>query len=273
MRTTLLAVITLPTLALALSLFTASCGRGTQKADDAGDATTTKEDAVQALTKHPIPTAFQITQMLNNAGASYILSLSNPVENVDKYLTEKSKALNLGVYGANLAYASTYQMTQETMSYLKVTRRLIDELQITTAFNADLAQRIEDNIESKDTLIDIISDSLYETYEFLNNHGKDNLALLVMTGGWVEGMYITCQIAIISKDNADFLSIVANQKGPLLELLNLLRPVMDDEAIADIYAQLKPLEAIYNEVDGDKLTPKQFEQINEIISRIRYSIV
>ena len=135
------------TLLTLFALLLSSCGQRAKHVEDTQAHKPTKEEAVKSLTHYPIPTAFQITQMLNNAGASYILSLNNPVENVDKYFTEKSKALNLGVYGANLAYASTYQMTQETMSYLRVVRQLIDELQVSTAFNTQLVEKIEENID------------------------------------------------------------------------------------------------------------------------------
>jgi len=214
-----------------------------------------------------------VIKLLNKAGASYIISLNNPVENVDKYFTEKSKALNLGVYGANLSYASTYQMKQETMNYLNVTKKLIDDLQISTAFNAQFAQRVEQNIDHKDSLIHIISNSFYDTYEFLNNHGKDNLSLLVMAGSWIEGLYITCQIAIISKDNSDFLKIIADQYEPLGTLSGLMEEAASDVAVADILEMLKPIAKIYDGLTGETLTKDQFETVNAEITKIRDTII
>jgi hypothetical protein len=211
--------------------------------------------------------------MLNKAGASYIISLNNPVENVDKYFTEKSKAINLGVYGANLSYASTYQMKQETMNYLNVSKKLIDDLQISTAFNMQFAQRVEQNIDNKDSLIHIISNSFYDTYQFLNNQGKDNLSLLVMAGSWIEGVYITSQIAIISKDNSDFLKILADQYEPLNTLLDLMEPASSDEAISEVAEMLKPLSEVYKEFTGETITNDQFETINNLITKIRSQII
>lgn len=259
-------------LAVAVVMFVVSCGsRQAKEAENA--SSTTKEEAFKSVTKYPIPTSFEVIKLLNNAGATYILSISNPVENVDKYIPAKSKALNLGVYGADLSYASTYQMKQETMNYLKVSKKLIDELQITSAFNVEFAQRVEKNIDNKDSLIHIISDSFYDTYEFLVNNGKDNTSLLVMTGSWAEGLYITSQMAIISKNNADILKIVANQKEPLAKLLELMKPYSADQDITEMSNALKPLSDIYAGINGDAITPEQFEQINKEITKVREMIV
>ena len=258
-------------LAIAVVMFVVSCGN--RQAKEAENTSVSKEETFKSVTKYPIPTSFEVIKLLNSAGAAYILSVSNPIENVDKYIPAKSKALNLGVYGADLSYASTYQMKQETMNYLKVSKKLIDELQITSAFNVEFAQRVEKNIDNKDSLIHIISDSFYDTYEFLVNNGKDNTSVLVMTGSWIEGLYITSQMVIVSKNNADMLKIVANQKEPLSKILELMKPYANDQDVTDMATALKPLSDIYANINGDVITPEQFEQINKEITKVRESIV
>lgn len=260
-------------LGVALIFAMVSCSGGAKQAEGDKSDVKTKDETFKSVTKYPIPTAFEVVKLLNKAGASYILSLNNPVENVDKYFTEKSKALNLGVYGADLSYASTYQMKQETMNYLNVSKKLIEELQITSAFNKDFAKRVEDNLDNKDELIQIITDSFYDTYEFLTHEGKDNLSLLVMAGSWIEGLYITTQITVVSKNNEDLMKIIANQKEPLMKLMELLEPAAADAAIADVKGMLEPLKGLYDEITDEALTPVQFEKIEQEITKIRTSII
>ncbi|MFW6043007.1 MAG: hypothetical protein ACOCPW_01485, partial [Marinilabiliaceae bacterium] len=81
---------------------------------------------------YPLPTTFEVTEMLNRIGASYILALSNSDDNVDKYLTEKKQALNLGVYGADLSYASTYNQKQPTIDYMEASKKLVDALNMSS---------------------------------------------------------------------------------------------------------------------------------------------
>lgn len=249
----------------------ASCGGGKQ-ANEPSESDS-KEAAFKSITNYPIPTAFEVTKMLNNAGASYIISLNNPVENADKYFTIKSKALNLGVYGANLSYASTYQMKQETMKYMEVARRLIEDLQITSNFNLTFYNRVNSNLDNKDSLINIITQSFYDTYNFLANNGKDNVSLLVMAGSWAEGLYITSQIAIIAKDNKDFLKIMALQKEPLDILYDLMQKNAEDPLVAEVLEQIKPLYALYSGVSDEHLTPQQFEKISASIGQLREAII
>jgi len=259
-------------LAAVAVMFIVSCG-SRQAKEAENTSVPSKEETIKSVVKYPIPTSFEVIKLINNAGAPYILSLSNSVDNVDKYIPAKSKALNLGIYGADLSYASTYQMKQETMNYLKVSKKLIDELQITSAFNVEFAQRVEKNIDNKDSLIHIISNSFYDTYEFLMNNGKDNTSLLVMAGSWVEGLYITTQIAVVSKNSDDMLKIVANQKDPLNKLLELMKPYSTDKDITEMVEAFKPLTDIFAKVSTEKLSKEQFEQISKAVSDVRIKII
>src|SRR5690554_7144407 len=67
--------------------------------------------------EYPLPTTFEVTEMLNRVGAAYILTLSNPASNVERYLNEKSNDLNLGVYSDDLSYGNTYNEKHATIDY------------------------------------------------------------------------------------------------------------------------------------------------------------
>lgn len=249
-----------------------SCGA--KKAKEAEKIEVTKEEAFESVTNYPIPTSFEVIQLINKAGASYIISICNPFENVNKYFTEKDKALNLGVYGADLAYATTYQMKQETMNYLNVSKKLVDELNISTGFNRQLAKSVEANIDNKDSLILIITNSYYDTYRNLVKNGKDNQSLMVIAGSWIEGLYISSQIAISSRDNVDFVSIMANQKAALGTIMELLKARGENDAeMSEIITLLTPMVEVYSTVDGTTLTDEQFKGIVENIAKVRNSIV
>jgi len=231
-----------------------------------------KEAVIEEISGYPLPTSFIVTKMLNEAKAPYILSICNSNENVDNYFMQKEKALNLGVYGADLSYASTYNMKQETMLYLKASKRLTDEMEISTAFNTNYVERIENSIEKGDSLISIISDSFYDTYDYLIANEKDKLAILVMAGSWIEGLYITSQIALTAGDNTKFLEIIAQQKNSLNTLLEVMDPVKDDEDTLEIYSGLTNLSKLYNTIE-EVITDEQLVEISKSIESLRNSIV
>lgn len=248
-----------------------SCG--TKQAKEAEELEVTKEQAFEGVTNYPIPTSFEVIQMINKAGASFIIDICNEVKNADKYFTEKEKAINLGIYGADLAYSTTYQMKQETMNYLKVSKKMIDELNISTGFNRELAERVEKNIDNKDSLILIITDSFYDSYKYLVENGKDNLSLMVITGSWVEGLYITSQIALTSRNNTDFVKIMANQKAPLAKIIELMQARSAQPEMTEMVKTLQPIADVFNTVQGETLTNEQFQAIVENIAKIRNSMI
>lgn len=213
--------------------------------------------------EYPIPTSVEIVELLQRAGAPYILGISNPAANVDKYFTERSKALNLGVYGADLSYAGTYEMNQEIMNYLQVSRQLIEELNISTSFNSGFVDRVERNLEDKDSLINIVSESFNDTYVFLTRNNRDDLALLVMTGSMIEGMYLTSQIAIGARDNSEITDIIIQQREPLEKLLELLDNY-DDDYINSLHQELQE---IHNYMDNLR-SPMTNEEVNAFADNI-----
>ena len=231
-----------------------------------------KEAVIEEISGYPLPTSFEVTKMLNEAKAPYILSICNTNENVDNYFLQKEKALNLGVYGADLSYASTYNMKQETMLYLEASRRLTDEMEISTAFNLNYVERIENNLENGDSLISIISDSFYDTYNYLTTNKKDKIAILVMAGSWIEGLYITTQIALTAGDNTKFLDIITHQESSLKKLLEIIEPLVEDEDVSEIHGGLIDLNKIYDTIE-EELTEKQLEEISNSIETLRNKIV
>ena len=240
--------------------------------DEPAEDLSSKESVIQELTTYPLPDAYEVTDMLQKAGASYILTLSNPASNVGNYISSSEKALNLGVYGSDLSYASTYMMKQETMKYLESSKKLVDELEISTRFNLDYAERVESNLDSRDSLISIISESFVDTWEYLVENQQDKLAILVISGSYIEGLYITIQIAITAADNTSFLEVIAKQKGSLNTLIDVMDPIKNDVDISDIFKGLNDLAKIYEDV-GETLTNDQLEKMLSIIEPLREGIV
>jgi hypothetical protein len=230
------------------------------------------EEVVMDLSGYPIPTSYEITKLIYQSGAPYILSLSNGPEKAGEYITQRDKVLNLGVYATDLCYATTYMMKQGTMNYLEASKTLIDDLGISTTFNITYAERIEENIDDRDSLIQIVGESFGDTWNYLVDNEQDVLARLVVCGSWIEGVYITTNVATKAIDNTAFLEALAKQKNSLNQLVDLLEPVKDLEEVADLYKGLFELKDFYEGV-GDLMTEKQLTEASALIETLRGSIV
>ena len=232
-----------------------------------------KEDVILELSGYPIPSAYEITELVYKAGAPYNMDLSNDPQKAEEYITQRDKALNLGVYGADLSYASTHGYKHWTMLFLEASKILIDELGISTNYNVDYAQRIEDNLDERDSVILIVSESFVETWEYLIDNKQDVLARLVVCGSWIEGVYITSNIASnFSRDNTEFLEILAQQKKSLTGLVSLMEPVKDLDEVSEVFKGLFDLQDIYEDVE-DSLTEEQLEKVTARITALRATII
>src|SRR5690606_13050625 len=247
-----------------------SSGDGTQ--DGAVLEKTTVEEKVREFV-YPLPTAFEVTEMLNRIGAAYILTLSNPVSNVERYLTEKSKALNLGIYSADLSYASTYNQKQSVIDYMDVSKKLIDALNISGAISQDVIEQVEANQDNNDELVNIITNTFYDTYEYLNQANRGSVSLLVLAGTWVEGLYIVTHITENVYYNKEMVTIIMKQKASLDTLMELMQVAKDDPAVAETISELLPLYNTYLAVENDAITEAQVLFITKEIYRVRNKMV
>ena len=84
--------------------------------------------------------------------------------------------------------------------------------------------------------------------KYLVSQGRESLSVFMITGGWVEGLYITCQVV---KENPlpALKEKIGDQKIILKKLLEILNYFVDDPSAKEIIDQLKELEAIYNSVE------------------------
>jgi hypothetical protein len=249
-----------------------SCKSGQQGEQQGQDSPADKEDVIENLSGYPIPTAFEITEMIHEAGAPYILTLSNDPEQADDYITEKQKSLNLGVYGTDLCYASTYMMKQATMLYLEATKTLIDDLGISTAFTSNYAKRVENNLENRDSLISIVTDSFYDTWNYLVDNKQDIQARLMVSGSWIEGIYISSNVAQTAQDPSQILEVLAGQKNSLEKLISMLESVKDTDEVKNIYNGLASINELYQGV-GNRMTQDQLNTLIDKIESLRQSIV
>lgn len=251
------------TVIIILSLVIISCGDN-KKSEKI--TTANVKQVVEKEFNYPIPTSFEITTLLKEANAAFVLNVTNPVENLSKYETQRAKALNLGIYGADLSYASAYNMPTETMGFLKASKILIEELEIPSVFNSEMVTRVEKNMENQDSLILIITESYYNTYEQLNQTGQDKISFLVVAASWIEGLYITTQLAVSSNYNEQIMSIVAEQKKGAEILYEAAQKYTEDEDVKSILPLLSFMHIIYDGVEPTVGITKG--QLNDIMSNV-----
>ena len=194
-----------------------------------------------------IPSPVQTAILLKQASGSFNAELINPAENADKYSTTYSRALNLGVYGADLGYATLFGQQKESMNYLKALQTLADGLSIAGAFDKSFAERFERNMNQQDSLLIIVQDAYRTGDKFLKNNKQKDISSLILAGGWIESMYFACQLNTL-QPNPQIIERIGEQKQSLETLLSILSGYNTDNMNDALLNDLNEINDLFKEV-------------------------
>ena len=170
-----------------------------------------------------LPSPYQLTMMVKNADVKFNESLMNPVGNNSKYTSQFQKCVNLGVYGADLAYLNIYEQMPLVMNVFSVAKVLATDLDLLVTFNSELVNRVEKNIDNNDSLLYIMTNTYRDIDIYLKESRRQKEGALILAGGWVEAMYILTQLAVDTK-NQELIQHVGESKQPLDNLVKILTP-------------------------------------------------
>jgi hypothetical protein len=221
---------------------------------------------------YPLPTSAQVIKMLTDMEVGYQIGSTNPAANVKKYYSSKAKAAAVGVYGADLSYVTLYNIMQEVTSYMDVLKSLANDLNLSQIYKPALYDSIKANFDNKDKLVAILTSAFNETYSYMNDNDQQALALLVVGGGWVEGMYLTCLVNEAAYQDARFSKVLLDQKKSFELYLDLTRPYSDDPNIKEMLKNMEPIQKVYQGL-GTSLTLNNIKDISKAINTVREKLV
>ena len=260
-------------LLISLTCFTSCKDRATRDAQKSIELEQVKtiEGEIEASV-YPLPTSAEVIRMLTELEVGYIIGISNPVENLKKYFTSTSRAINLGVYGADLSYASLYNIQQEVINYLDAIRALSNELNMSKIYSEELYEQIKLNFDNRDELVKILTNAFNDTYIYLNENDQQTLALLVVGGAWVEGMYLTTHVSEAAYQVAGISGVLLEQKKSFELFLEITQPYVTDPSISDFLKVLEPVKKVYEGI-GTSLTEQNIKDITSVITDVRAKAV
>jgi hypothetical protein len=256
-----------------LVLFAAvSCkNKATSNASQISDETIKQE--IEEYT-YPIPSVFDVTEMLNQIEASYISGIANDPTKAEKYFSEKAKALNLGIYTADLAYSTTYNQKVDIQNYFKAIETLVTDISLKPAFKSDLPNQIEANIDNKAKLVEVVTGMFQDAYSYLNNQDRSEISYLILAGTVVEGLYLTCNLSENTFQNPKLVEAILYQKDPLMKLEGLMLGYSESELTSAVLEDIQSLNAIYGQQEGsNSITEEQVKALTEALNKIRASYI
>ena len=243
--------------ALFSTLFLAACSNEPKK-ESTEEKPFVAEEAVDLTNSEAMmnnmPSPIELAILIKAEGAKYNKELLNDVKNISKYTTNAKKAINIGVYSADVGYTTLFKQTQETYFYFNNIRKLSDEIGLSSAFDQTMFDRVESNVENRDSLIGIITQAYQVGNKFLKDNNRMSTSVLMVSGAWVECMYIATRLSSNGKINPQIAARVAEQKITLAKLLSTMNEFKTDENVAALIPQFQSLKAIMEK--GEIATPK-----------------
>ncbi len=244
-----------------------------------------------------LPSPLESAMLIKSAGARYEESLLNPVSNVNNYVTNKSMALNLGIYTCDLSFVSLYEQTQLIIDYMNAAKKMADGLGILKAIDQSTIDELEENINNSEVIMKIVSETFMNSNSYLEENGQPAIAAMVLVGGWFEGLYISTQLVDMNDFNGNKLvGTIIDQKLSIDILINLLGQSKGNPAVDELMVQVNKLKTVFDKIsittsrvrpEFDKesnstilksevktdMTPEVFKELTTTVEEIRSTFV
>lgn len=270
------ALLSIVTACCSLSMFT-SCSDTKNTPVELSAQDTLSESVVPSTEELPSP--LEMALVIKESGAKYNNTFPNSIQNISKYATYAQKATNLGVYCSDVGYSTLFKQTQENMFFLNNCRKLSDEIGLTAAFDQSVFDRIEANIDKRDSLLGIITETYGIANSFLKSNGRYGTFLLMMAGGWIESNWIACNMALETPSNQEIIDRIDAQRLPLQKIIKSMQPFLKEKEVAEMHGLLSQIETSYESnafINRDEelvsVNKSAFSKHVEIVKAVRNKI-
>ena len=194
-----------------------------------------------------VSSPIEMAALIKNEGLPFSKDyLSNP-DNVDNFNTAFEKALNLGVYGADLGYMNIYDKTSLILNHITSIKKIAEDLKIGQFFDFSTLKRLASNNENLDSLMYISTSSFNKMDNYLRENKRSDLSTLMITGVWIEGLYLATQVTLKSK-NKEIQNRVGEQKVSLDNLMMILKLYEKDDKFAQLIKEFEKIKTVFEPI-------------------------
>lgn len=225
--------------------------------DTDGMAVTSRQNTLTKIF-HAAPSPMETASLIKRSGAHFHADALNSAERASGYTTSDAQAINLGIYGADLSYATIFEENSTSLAYLGAIKDLSEALGISDVLSDDVMAEVEANRDDREVLIDIVSDTFYALNEQLKFNGQEDLAGLVVASGWVEGMYLATRH--LEEAPEELKTRIAEQKLVLDDVMRLCNSYEQTPALANLLSAMGAIETAYSGVgtsEGEGTTTRE----------------
>jgi hypothetical protein len=200
------------------------------------------QDIVQNISS-PVEMAALIKSLDVDFSGKYLA----PTDNVDELTTSYQQAFYLGIYAADLGYLNIYNKTNSVIDYITAIKTLADGIRVGQFFDFTTLKRLAQSNQNLDSLMYISVHSFNQMDKYLRTDNRSNLSTLMVTGIWIEGLYLATQVAK-SNSHPELAERIGEQKLIMGDLMLILDNYKGDKNFAKLIDELNSLKEEFNDV-------------------------
>ncbi len=292
---------------LILAFLAGSCGRsGGQdsgyvfpEADSipVNEAEKLSQEAIDDIVQN-ISSPVEMAALLQSLQVPFFAEYLASTQDAESLSTNFQKAIQLGIYGADLGYLNIYEKTGTAIDNLTTISKLADGIRVGQFFDFETLKRLAVNKSNIDSLLFMSVHSYNQIDEYLRANDRGYLSALMITGVWLEAQYLACEV-VKDYPHEELRDRIGEQKIVLNDLLMLIAPYKDSGAeYKNLYADLerikdkfRPVEITYtpgepetveqdgrlvviqNEKSVVVITDEQLSDIIDVTEEVRNNII
>jgi hypothetical protein len=200
------------------------------------------QDIVQNIAS-PVEMADLVKGLNVNFSNKYLAS----TESVNNLTTSFQQAFYLGVYAADLGYLNIYNKTNSVIDYITAIKTLADGIRVGQFFDFTTLKRLAQSNQNLDSLMYISVHSFNQMDKYLRTDNRSNLSTLMVTGVWIEGLYLVTQVAKV-QPYKELSERIGEQKIIMADLMLILDNYKGDEQFAKLIEDLTTLKNEFNDI-------------------------
>ena len=224
--------------------------------DSAAVEDTREDDLNKSRTiLYTLPAPIEMASIIKETGVRFDDQLLAPLSKSGKYSTNLKMALNLGIYATDMSVSGMFSQSQRMVDYLNTLKTLTQKLGIVKVLDEDVVAKLERSDMSRQDALGVISEVYMNTNQYLAENNRRNIATVVMTGAWVEGLYLALNLIDPDKLNADIVGRLVAQKLAMATMLNIIDGMNADGSDNDLTylrSKMDEIEVIFNAVELQK---------------------
>lgn len=269
-----------------------ACGSGEQKQEIQVEDTPQTEESVAI--NYNIPSPSEQFALIAKMDAVKNTAILHDAAMADKYVKSSQKALNFGVYTADVAYLTAFNETNKYLGYFGKLEKLGTDIGVAKVFGRELGELAKKWDGNADSLFKLSDDIYNRTFQQLIEIDKGSELSLMLVGGWVESMHLMLGSSKGFGKSPKLEQALADQKLVAENLLEFIISYKDDESVNVFVKELESILTIFEQLDcsstdtkvqnadgklsfsgGEtcKMTKACFDSLTQKIAEIRENIV